>query len=105
VQTACDCSCKGSESGKAEAVTAEVGGFQLCATVGEPQMKFLMRLGVVHVPYRPGFVGISIWPRQGANTLSYFVETPKLRCVFVAPAAPRCCTLSYPGPPGDPPLP
>ena len=32
VHTACDCSCKGSESGKAEAVTAEVGGFELCAT-------------------------------------------------------------------------
>ena len=81
MHAACDCSCKGSESGKAEAVTANVRRFQLCATVGEPQMKFLMRLGVVHVPYR--------------NTLSYFVETPKLRRVFVASAAPRCCTLSY----------
>ena len=29
MHTACDCSCKGSESGKAEAVTAEVGGFEL----------------------------------------------------------------------------
>ena len=84
MHTAFDCSCKGSESGKAEAVTANVRRFQLC-NGGEPQMKFLMRLGVVHVPYRPGFVGISIWPRQGANTLSYVVETPKFRCVFVAP--------------------
>jgi hypothetical protein len=36
VHTACDCSCKGSESGKAEAVTAEVGGFKSL---------FLQRLG------------------------------------------------------------
>ena len=32
VHTACDCSSKGSESGKVEAVTADVRGFELCAT-------------------------------------------------------------------------
>ena len=34
----------GSESGKAEAVTAEVGGFQICATAGEPQIETLTYL-------------------------------------------------------------
>ena len=36
VHTACDCSCKGSESGKAEAVTAEVGGFEFAQRRGGP---------------------------------------------------------------------
>ena len=35
VHTACDCSCKGSESGKAEAVTAEVGGFEFAQRLTE----------------------------------------------------------------------
>ena len=35
MHTACDCSCKGSESGKAEAVTAEVGGFEFAQPLTE----------------------------------------------------------------------
>ena len=34
MHTACDCSCKGSESGKAEAVTAEVGGVEFAQRQG-----------------------------------------------------------------------